>query len=79
MLAARYHERVAAFARDIGAAFPLLHDPDAVAQKAFDLGPGLPVTLIIDSKGLVRQRFNAATTGGALRGRLDALLREAPG
>ena len=68
--------KVAAFARDLAVSFPLLHDPGAAVQAAYGAGPGLPVTLLIDAKGVVRQRLNAATTGGALRGRVLGLLNE---
>ena len=68
--------KVLPFVRDLGLSFPMLPDPAGTVQAAYGAGPGLPVSLLIDGTGKVRQRLNGATTGGALLGRIKGLLAE---
>ena len=71
-------QKVQIFARDLGAAFPLLIDTAGSAKAAFGLGAALPVTFIVDAVGTVRHRFEAATNGAVLRARVQTLLDEKP-
>ena len=66
--------KVLAFVRDLDLSFPMLLDSQGTTKTAYGAGPALPVTVLVDSRGLVRQRFQGATTAGALLGRVRALL-----
>ena len=66
--------KVLPFVRELGLSFPMLLDPSGAVQTAYGAGPGLPLTVLVDSHGLVRQRLQGATTGGALLGRVRGLL-----
>jgi len=61
-LAAR---RVGDVARAWGFAYPVLHDPTAAAQLAYEVSV-LPTVLLIDRQGVIRQRFGGAPSAEAL-------------
>jgi cytochrome c biogenesis protein CcmG, thiol:disulfide interchange protein DsbE len=63
------------FARDMNAKFPVLLDPGGTTAKAYNI-ESLPVTLIVDHQGLIRQRIVGATTPQGLRGKIQSLLDE---
>lgn len=71
-LALDQREPVKKFAADYGINYPVLVDAMGVArvQDAFDAGTGLPMTVIVDRSGRVRERV----AGEITRDRLDRLL-----
>jgi peroxiredoxin len=46
---------IAAFARDLGLTFPILHDPSGAVESAFNV-IGLPVTVVITRDGRIHDR-----------------------
>lgn len=65
-------EPVRDFAEEYGIDYPVLVDAAGVArvQDAFGGGTGLPMTVIVDREGFIRERVSGALT----RERLDGLL-----
>lgn len=65
-------EPVRRFAAEYGINYPVLADAAGVArvQDAFGGGTGLPMTVIVDREGFIRERVPGALT----RERLDRLL-----
>lgn len=71
-LALDQREPVKKFAAEYGINYPVLVNAMGVArvQDAFDAGTGLPMTVIVDRSGRVRERV----AGEIKRDRLDRLL-----
>ncbi len=69
-------DKAVAFAKQIGVSFPMLLDPEGAAREAYAVFAGLPVTAIVDRKGLVRHRIAGAMSGEGLRAKLEPMLRE---
>jgi peroxiredoxin len=55
--------------------FPVIADPAGVAKQAYDVS-ALPVTLIIDSKGIVRDKIGAEATAAQLIARVKAAAKK---
>ena len=51
---------LAAFAREYGLTFPILHDPSGRVQSVF-LTTGVPESFVIDREGVIRTRVAGAT------------------
>jgi cytochrome c biogenesis protein CcmG/thiol:disulfide interchange protein DsbE len=66
-------DAAAAFARQMGAAWPLLLDPDQAAWKAYQ-GIGVPSTYFIDRQGIVRATSLGPVLSSALPGQLARIL-----
>lgn len=76
--------RIASFAADLGATYPLWHDPDDKVSTIF-LSIGVPSSYLIDREGVIRWRHVGPVKADdpALTAALEAALRatapEAPG
>jgi cytochrome c biogenesis protein CcmG, thiol:disulfide interchange protein DsbE len=55
--------------------FPVIADPLGVAKEAYDVS-ALPVTLIIDSKGIVRDKIGAEQTAAQLIARVKTAAKK---
>jgi peroxiredoxin len=55
--------------------FPVIADPTGVAKAAYDVS-ALPVTLIIDSNGIVRDKIGAEATAAQLIARVKAAAKK---
>lgn len=70
-------EKVRAFAQRMHLSFPLLLDPEGSAREAFAVFGSLPVTLVIDGRGVLRHRFTQPTRGAVLEAAVAPLLKPA--
>jgi cytochrome c-type biogenesis protein len=70
---------IAAFARELGASYPLWRDPDDRVSSTF-LAIGVPATYLIDRDGVLRWRHMGAVKADdpALLAALDSALTRAP-
>ncbi len=70
-------DKIAAFARDLGASYPLWHDPDDRVSTTF-LAIGVPASYLIGRDGTLRWRHVGPVTAGdpALNAALAAALAE---
>lgn len=63
------------FAKTYSQRYTLVHDTGSIAQR-WGYGTGLPVTYVVDRKGVVRHLFNGVVTGPDLDKVLSPLLAE---
>jgi len=73
------HEFVREYARTLGMSFDVLHDRSGALQQLY-LFSGLPGTVLIDRRGVIRARFAGAIDWGADRNRslVRGIIAEAP-
>ena len=69
-------EKVKPFAQKMALGYPLVLDPQGQAREGFAVFAGLPVTAIVDRRGVLRHRVAAPMTAPALRALVEPLLRE---
>jgi peroxiredoxin len=68
-------DKVRAFAQRVPLGFPLLLDPEGDAVGAYvGFSAGLPMTFVIDARGIVRQRIARPLEGAELKQRISTLL-----
>jgi peroxiredoxin len=73
-----YHDTVAAgrvYQRRFGISYPLANDPSGKTWARWGV-PYQPVTVLVDSRGRIAERFDGGTTGGTLRAALAYLTSE---
>lgn len=69
-------EKVRAFAQRVPLGMPLLLDPEGEVVGAYvGFSAGLPMTFLIDERGIVRHRVAGPMEGEALKSRLLAMLQ----
>ncbi|HEX2952708.1 MAG TPA: TlpA disulfide reductase family protein [Bacillota bacterium] len=66
---------VPAFARSHQMNFPILYDRNNLVSTLYQI-QGFPTTLIIDQKGIIRERIVGATNYSALQEKVQRLLKE---
>ena len=66
--------RVGDVARSWGIAYPVLHDPTAATQLAYEVS-ALPTILLLDRQGVIRQRYSGAPSAETLIAELRKLDR----
>jgi peroxiredoxin len=66
---------VPAFARSHQMNFPILYDRNNLVSNLYQI-QGFPTTLIIDQKGIIRNRIVGATNYSALQEKVQRLLKE---
>jgi peroxiredoxin len=66
---------VPAFARSHQMNFPILYDRNNLATNLYQI-QGFPTTLIIDQKGIIRERIVGATNYSTLQEKVQRLLKE---
>lgn len=69
--------KVQPFAQRMHLSYPLLLDPEGDAREAYAVFGALPVTLVVDSRGVLRQRFTQPTTAPELTAAVAPLLAAA--
>jgi thiol-disulfide isomerase/thioredoxin len=73
-----YHDTVAAgrvYQRRFRIRYPLANDPSGKTWARWGV-PYQPVTVLVDSRGRITERFDGGTTGGTLRAALAYLTSE---
>jgi peroxiredoxin len=73
-----YHDTVAAgraYQRRFKVPYPLANDPSGRTWASWKV-PYQPVTILVDKRGRIAERFDGGTTGGTLRVHLAYLLDE---
>jgi peroxiredoxin len=73
-----YHDTEAAgraYQRRFSVPYPLANDPSGRTWARWGV-PYQPVTVLVDTKGRIAERFDGGTTGGTLRAHLACLVAE---
>jgi DsbE subfamily thiol:disulfide oxidoreductase len=68
-------EPALAFAREHGATWPSVIDPRGEIAKAYGVGPGIPVTWVVDADGVARARHHGELHDADLTRLLDGAAR----
>lgn len=69
-------EPARAFVREHGGTWPSVVDPQGRIAAAYGVGPGIPVTWVIDAEGVVRGRHHGELTGTDLADLLRSVVSQ---